>query len=91
MSDNTNTDDQYMVTTTDNPYNPFTQYDEWMAYDEALGYYTPGLLARYTSTSDDLSDVDQELAIKQGIDELLADNPLGVHRKVNESFYSKSS
>lgn len=78
---------QYMLTTTDNPYNPFTQWDDWLALDTQLGYYTPGLLARYTITSDTLSDADQADDISRAIDEIVQDNPLGVHRKVSESSY----
>ena len=35
-----------MITTIDNPYNPFTQFDEWYAFDEGKGYCTSGYLAR---------------------------------------------
>ncbi len=28
------------LTTVDNPYDPFTQWDEWYAYDEGKGYAT---------------------------------------------------
>ena len=73
----------YMLTTIDNPYDPFTQYDEWYALDRTLGYYTAGLLARYVITSDELSDLDQIQSINQGIDEIVKDNPFGMYRKVS--------
>jgi hypothetical protein len=82
-----NVDDNYMLTTTDNPYNPFTQYDEWYAMDATLAHHTPGLLARYVVTSDELSDKDQEIAINQAIDEIVRDNPLGIWKKVSSSDY----
>lgn len=82
---------QYMVTTTDNPYSPFTQYDLWYGLDEALGYHSTGLLARYVHTSDDLSSDDQLDAINQGIDELVSDNPFGMYRKVTADSYSSKS
>lgn len=81
----------YMVTTTDNPYNPFVQYDEWRALDEGLGYYTTGLLARYVVSSDELSDADQALAITEGINDLLQDNPFGMYRKVSADFYKNTN
>lgn len=34
------------ITTTDNPYNPQTQFDEWYAYDAMLGYNTTQRLAK---------------------------------------------
>lgn len=73
----------YMLTTTDNPFNPFTQWDEWYAYDLQLGHDTCALLARITATSDELSEVDQDLTVQQGIDEVVQYNVSGVHRKVS--------
>lgn len=75
---------KHMLTTVDNPYNPWTHWREWYAWDEQAGYHTPGLLARVALTSDELSDADQELAIEDAIDEIVRENPLGVHRKVEE-------
>jgi hypothetical protein len=72
----------YMLTTVDNPYNPFTQWDEWYSWDADAGYHTPGLLARIVKTSDELSDADQHLAIQQAIDEIISENVFGVHRKI---------
>lgn len=73
---------QSMLTTIDNPFDPFTQFDAWKAYDEAKGYYTNEYLARITKTSDDLSEADQELAIEQAIDEIVKLNVLGIYKKV---------
>lgn len=73
---------QYMLTTIDNPYNPFTHFNEWYSWDLAHEYDTLGYLARITKTSDELSIGDQELAISQAIDEIVELNVLGVYRKV---------
>jgi len=80
---------EHMLTTVDNPYNPFTQFDEWYAYDQASGYNTSSFLARIVRSSDDLSEADQSLAIEQAIDEIVEENVLGIYRKV--SFDSVSS
>lgn len=80
-----NTDDVYMLTTVDNPYDPFTQWNEWFAFDESSGYHSCSLLARVAVTSDELSDVDQLFAIQQAIDEIVSENVSGVHRKVSQS------
>jgi hypothetical protein len=72
-----------MLTTTDNPYDPFDDYDEWYAYDNSKGYNTPGLLARITITSDELSEPDQYLAIDQAIDEIVLENVSGIYKKVS--------
>jgi hypothetical protein len=73
---------EYMLTTVDNPFDPFTQFKEWLAFDTAHGYHTASLLDRVTYYSDELSEADQLLAIRQGIDEVVRENVSGMHRKV---------
>jgi hypothetical protein len=75
---------EYMLTTVDNPYDPFTQWDEWFAWDQSAGYHTPGLLARVARLSDDLSEADEHRIIQAAIDEIVRENVLGVHKKVKE-------
>ena len=58
--------EDHMLTTVDNPYDPFTQYDDWYTWDERNGYHTTGLLARVVITSHELSEADQDLAILLG-------------------------
>jgi hypothetical protein len=82
---------EFMLTTVDNPYDPFSQWDEWFAWDMHAGYNTPGLLARVIRTSDDLSDADQHLAIQEAIDECVQENVLGVLRKVQRGDVKVSS
>ena len=71
-----------MITTTDNPYNPLTQFAEWYAFDVAAGYHTCAYLARVTASSDELSEADQEDAIDRAIDEIVELNVLGIYKKV---------
>lgn len=71
-----------MLTTVDNPFDPFTQFEEWKAFDESKGYYTCAYLARIVKTSDELSETDEALAIEQAIDEIVKLNLLGIYRKV---------
>jgi len=76
---------QSMLTTIDNPFDPFTHFNEWRQWDESSGYYTLSFLARIVITSDELSDEDQELAIEDAIDEIVRENVAGVYRKVVKS------
>ena len=75
----------HMLTTVDNPFNPFIDYDKWNAYDEAQGYYTSNFLARVVVTSSEISEADQDLAIENAIDEILKENVLGIYRKVSQT------
>lgn len=72
----------HMLTTVDNPHNPFTHYDEWHQWDTAAGYFTSEFLARIVRTSDELSEADQDLALELAIDEVVRENVLGIYRKV---------
>ena len=73
-----------MLTTIDNPFNPFTEWDEWYAFDQPR-YQTTGLLARVARTSSELSVPDQEDAIEQAMKEIVEFNYSGVHRLVSDS------
>lgn len=74
---------EYMLTTVDNPFDPFTQYDEWNAWDMKSGYNTNNLLARIARTSPDHSEADLDQAIREAIDEIVLFNVSGMHRKVS--------
>ena len=75
---------QSMLTTIDNPFDPFTQFDEWYAYDESKGYYSCAYLARITKSSAELSQADDDLAIDTAINEIVELNILGIYRKVTK-------
>jgi hypothetical protein len=80
----TDTQQAHMLTTVDNPFNPWTDYDEWLAFDEDNGYYSNALLARIVVTSDALSEADQQVAIENGISEIISENVSGMHKSITE-------
>ena len=73
---------EYMLTTVDNPFNPFTQFNEWYAWDVNKGYNTSALLARIAKVSNSLSEPDQAVAIQNAIDEIVTENVSGMFIKV---------
>ena len=75
---------EMMLTTIDNPFSPFTQWDEWKRYDEDKKYYTCSYLARIAKTSDDLSEADYNKAIDDAIEEIVSLNINGMYTKVYE-------
>ena len=74
-----------MLTTIDNPYDPFTQFDEWYAFDEQKGYHTCSLLARIANTSEELSETEIAYAQEQAIDEIIELNILGLYKKISSN------
>jgi hypothetical protein len=78
---NTDTTD-HMLTTVDNPFDPFEQFDEWLAYDRQMGYNTLSFLARIAGVSPELSEADQSRIIDEAIDEIVRENVSGMWTKV---------
>ena len=76
-------DNEYMLTTVDNPFDPFTQFDTWYQYDQQLGYNSSSLLARIARLSPGLSEADERAALNQAIDEIVYENVSGMHKKVS--------
>lgn len=64
-------DEDYMLTTIDNPYDPFTEFESWLAYDEQNGYFTNGLIARLTLDSNELTEKENELALDHAVEDIL--------------------
>jgi hypothetical protein len=75
-----------MLSLVSNPFDPFTEYDLWLQFDRHEGFDSAGLLARVLSTSDALSEPDQEVAVEQAIDSIV-ENPsfAGLYKKVQRS------
>lgn len=71
-----------MLTTIDNPFDPFLDFDRWYSFDVEKGYHTCGYLARIAKSSDDLSDAEQEYEQEAAIDEIVELNILGIYKKV---------
>ena len=71
-----------MLTTNDNPYDPFTQFDEWQAFDEGKGYYTNELLARLSHLGSSLTKIEEDSELENAIDEIVEINVLGIYKKV---------
>ena len=71
-----------MLTTIDNPFDPFTQFDSWFQFDEEKGYHTCQFLSKIARTSSDMSDSDYEREIERAIDEIVKFNVRGIDKKV---------
>lgn len=75
--------EDHMLTTTDNPYNPFTQFEQWNAFDMQKGYHTLSYLARIAIVSEELPESDTDAAIEDAMDEIVRFNLTGNYRKVS--------
>lgn len=75
-----------MLSTSDNPYNPFHNFDEWYEFDTSNGYNSCAYLDRIAITSDELSEEMQAEAIEQAIDDIIKFNITGNYIKVSKEF-----
>ena len=63
-----------MLTTVDNPYDPLSQYEKWLAYD-LQRYNTNALLARISMDADTISYGESYQAYMTAIEEIVLMNP----------------
>ena len=71
--------DEHMLSTSDNPWNPWTDYEAWLAYDMREGHNTLSLLDRVTYSSSEISEADQVLAVEQGIADIIRLHSGGIY------------
>lgn len=71
-----------MLTTVDNPFDPFEQFTSWFMFDEEKGYHTCSYLGRIARTSDQLSEEENVLENERAIDEILKYDFRNIYKKV---------
>nr|FAA03056.1 MAG TPA: hypothetical protein [Siphovirus LN-2020-2] len=74
------------LTTEDNPFDPFDEFEEWFNFDVTQGYHTCAYLARVATTSTDLTEADQVEATNEAIEEILELNLTGNYQVVEREF-----
>lgn len=79
---------EYMLTTIDNPFNPFNEFENWFKFDTRKGYNTCSLLARKASSREDLTSIEEKIANNEAIDEILKEDFLCIYKRVTEDDYS---
>lgn len=82
---------QCMLTTFDNPYNPFDQFEEWFLFDMQQGYNTCGYLDRVADLPNDLSDEEEKTATEQAIDSIILHDFMNIYKKIYMNVDESSS
>lgn len=72
------------VTTLDNPYDYFTQFEQWYNFDTSKGYNTCAYVARICNASNAMSDSDYEDEVERAVDEIIRMNLTGNYRKITK-------
>lgn len=74
-----------MLTTIDNPFDPFKQFDSWLLFDSDKGYNSCAYLDRIAHTSDQLSEPENDKEIERAIDEIIKYDFRNIYMKVQET------
>ena len=70
-----------MLSTKDNPFDPFDQFTSWFLFDIEKGYNSCDYLGRIARTSDQLSDEENKKEIERAIDEIIKFDLTGMYVK----------
>lgn len=82
----------YMLSTIDNPFNPFEQFTSWFMFDTDKGYNCSSRLARIAKYSDDFTQKEIDEETERAIDRIIELDFLGIYIKVkNENVHEDSS
>lgn len=73
------------LTTVDNPYDPFEQFDSWLQFDSQKGYDSCSRLMRIAQTSDDMSEEETDVEIERAIDQIIKYDFTNTYKKVTRT------
>ena len=73
---------EVMLTTLDNPFDPFEQFTSWFLFDVEKGYYSCSRLARIAHTTDDMTEQEEAAEIERAVDEIIKYDILNIYKKV---------
>ena len=82
MNDEKIVDYETMLTTFDNPFDPFEDFTSLWMFDVEKGYNTCGYVDRISHVTDDMTQKEVNEEIERAIDEIILYNPLNIYKKV---------
>lgn len=72
---------EFLITTIDNPYNPFSEYEDWLRFDEENGYNTQNYVARVLQVKDLDDSLSEDEKLDIALESILSINQ-GLYVKV---------
>ena len=73
-----------MLTTFDNPFDPFEDFNSWLMFDIEKGYDTCGRLARISREFDGMTEQEEDEETERAIDEIISNDVLNIFKKVTK-------
>lgn len=74
-------DNDYLLTTIDNPYDPFEQFSLWLLFDKEQGYNTLEYLGRVIELSPEMTRKEEEEAYDIAVDTIIANDFLNIYQR----------
>ena len=75
-------DYEFMLTTFDNPFDPFEQFTSWLLFDKEKGYDSCERLARIAQLTDDMTQKEIDQEVERAIDEIIFYDFMHIYKKV---------
>lgn len=75
---------EHMLTTIDNPFNPFKNFDQWNQFDQAKGYNTLAYLGRVVNYDNCVTEELRREARELAIEQIIMYDPLQIYCKVSK-------
>lgn len=79
------TETEFMLTTFDNPFDPFEDFTSWFMFDVEKGYYSCNYLARIANITDEMTQKERDAEIERAIDEIILYDFRNIYRKVSKT------
>ena len=73
---------QVHITTIDNPFDPFEDFNSWFMFDVEKGYYSCSKIGRLVKTTENMTEIEEIEAIERAIDRLIEIDPLDIYKKL---------
>ena len=73
-----------MLTTFDNPFDPFEDFTSWFLYDVEKGYNTCSYIARIVNEDDSATEKETKEEIERAIDEIIKYDFMNIYKKVRK-------
>lgn len=74
-----------MLSTIDNPFNPFEDFNSWFLFDVEKGYNSCSYLARIAKTSNEFTEEEEAEEIERAIDEIIQYDFMNLYIKVKQT------
>ena len=82
---------QVMLTTIDNPFDPFEDFTSWMLFDKEKGYDSSERLMRIAKLSDDMTQKEVDDEIERAINEIIKYDFMNIYRKITQKSIGSST